>query len=142
MSPAAEARLAELVDDFEVVTELGDPGAPIKHLLDLGKTLPELPDAYRVDANRVPGCTAVTHLVVEEASPERVRFLGDSEAGTTRGLIAVLHRVLNDAPAADVRGFDEDAAFRALGFAGAISASRSNAFVQLVKRLKSAAAAA
>ena len=140
MSPAAEARLAELVDDFEVVSELGDPGAPIKHLLDLGKTLPEMPDAYRLDANRVPGCTAVTHLVVEEASPEHVRFVGDSEAGTTRGLIAVLHRVLNDAPAADVSGFDEEAAFRALGFAGAISASRSNAFVQLVKRLKAAAA--
>ena len=139
MSPAAEARLAELVDDFDVVAELGDPGARFLHLFDLAKGLPPMPEAYRLDANRLPGCTAVTHLVVEEAAPQEIRFAGDSESKTTRGFIAILDKVLNGAPAADVREFDAETAFARLGFAGATSASRSNAFVQLVKRLKSAA---
>lgn len=142
MTPAAEARLAELIDDFDVVAELGDPDARFLHLFDLAKGLPEMPEAYRTDANRVPGCTAVTHLVVEDAEPEAMRFTGDSESKTTRGFIAILDKVLNGAPAADVREFDAEEAFRRLGFAGATSASRSNAFVQLVKRLKGAAATA
>ena len=139
MSPEAESRLSALVEDFNVVGELGAPDARFLHLFDLAKALPPMPDAYRIDANRVPGCTAVTHLVVEEADLAAVRFTGDSEAKTTRGFIAILDRVLNGAPAADVRAFDAEDAFRRLGFAGATSASRSNAFVQLVRRLKDAA---
>lgn len=142
MSPSAEARLSELVDDFDVVGELGDPDARFLHLFDLAKALPPMPDAHRVDANRVPGCTAVTHLVVQEAERQAVRFTGDSESKTTRGFIAILDRVLNGASAADVRDFDAEAAFSRLGFAGATSASRSNAFVQLVRRLKGAAGGA
>lgn len=139
MSPQADARLAELADDFDVVAELGAPDARFLHLFDLAKTLPEMPEAMRVDANRVPGCTAITYLEVDGADPAAIRFWGDSEAKTTRGFIAILDRVLNGAPAADVQAFDADAAFGRLGFAGAVSASRSNAFQQLVRRLKAAA---
>jgi cysteine desulfuration protein SufE len=140
MSPEAEARLSELVDDFDTVAELGAPDARFLHLFDLAKRLAPMPDAFRTDANRVPGCTAITHLVVEDAGPEAVRFAGDSEAKTTRGFIAILDAVLNGGPASDVMAFDAEDAFRRLGFAGATSASRSNAFTQLVRRLKEAVA--
>lgn len=139
MSPDTEARLSALADDFDTVSELGDPDARFLHLFDLARSLPDMPDRFRTAETRVPGCTAVTHLHVDGSDPAAVRFSGDSEAKTTRGFIAVLDRVLQGAPASDVLGFDAPAVFERLGFAGATSASRSNAFTQLVRRLKAAA---
>jgi cysteine desulfuration protein SufE len=54
-----EDTLADLIEDFDV---LEDWEQRIAYVIDLGKGLSPLPDADRIEANKVPGCAAQVWL--------------------------------------------------------------------------------
>ncbi|CAL9768456.1 unnamed protein product [Musa acuminata subsp. burmannicoides] len=87
-------RLVRLVDEFASLTE---PVDRVKRLLACAASLPAFPEAGRVPANRVMGCTAQVWLSVAMDELGRVRFAADSDTEITKGFCACLVSVLDGA---------------------------------------------
>lgn len=82
----------EVVDEFAL---MGDWQDRYEHLIEMGKDLPLVAPEYKTEANIVRGCQARVWLHTE-LKGGRVHFSADSDAMITKGLIAMLVRVLND----------------------------------------------
>lgn len=130
--------LAELVEDFDL---LGDWEARIEHVIDMGKSLDPLPDADRVDANKVPGCAAQVWLATRRGDG-RLRFLADSDSALSKGNIALLLRLYSDRAPAEILAFDARAALDRLGLPSALTRQRANGLNSMVERIRSEAASA
>jgi len=72
-----------------------------EHLIDLGRSLPLIDPAYQTDEYKIRGCQSQVwlHAWQEEG---RVFFAANSDAAITKGLIALLVRVLNGQPPAEI----------------------------------------
>lgn len=89
----------DVVDEFALMSDWQDK---YEHLIELGKDLPLIAPEQKTEANIVRGCQARVWLNAElrastplSAGPV-VHFTADSDAMITKGLIALLVRVLND----------------------------------------------
>ncbi|TGD42419.1 SufE family protein [Pseudotabrizicola sediminis] len=112
-----------------------------RHVIELGKAMPPLPDEFRVPALKVDGCASQVWLrpVVAEG---RFDFQGDSDAMIVRGLIAILHALYSGVPLDQVVAVDAPAELGRLGLNDHLSAQRSNGVRAMVDRIRSVAATA
>lgn len=128
---------AEIVEEFSLFDDWMDKYA---YLIDIGKNLPDLDDAYKIEALRVKGCQAKVWLRswVEEG---RVFFAADSDAMITRGLVGLLVRVLSGQPATEV--IDAPLLFiDEIGLRQHLSTNRSNGLSAMIGRMKATASIA
>ena len=82
----AQAGFEDLVETFEF---LDDWEERYRHVIELGKALPDMPEVLKVPATKVEGCASQVwlHITIENGT---LTFIGDSDAIIVRGLIAVL----------------------------------------------------
>ena len=84
-------KIGEIIENFELLDEWDDR---YRYLIELGRSLPELPEAARSEANKVRGCASQVWMQTEVkpngASGPVLEFAGDSDAHIVRGLIAIL----------------------------------------------------
>ena len=134
-SPSIDAVLTELVDEFDL---LGDWEGRIEYVIDLGKDLAPLPEADRIEANKVPGCAAQVWLAVRRDGG-RLRFLADSDSALSKGNIALLLRLYSDRTPGEILAFDARAALDRLGLPSALTRQRANGLNAMVGRIREAA---
>lgn len=129
----------EIVETFEFLEDWEDR---YRHVIDMGKAMPPLDDAFRVPATKVDGCASQVWIVpeIDGSGPGAVfRFRGDSDAMIVRGLIAILGALYNGRTVADVAATDAQAAFARLGLDQHLSAQRSNGLRAMIARISSVA---
>ena len=112
-----------------------------RYVIELGKAMPEMPEALKTPATKVDGCASQVWIATRRDGG-RMDFDGDSDAMIVRGLIAVLKALYAGRPPAEVLATDAQAAFARLGLDQALSSQRSNGLRAMVARLREAAAAA
>ena len=122
----------EVVEEFAIFDQWMDK---YEYIIDLGKKLPLIDDQYRHDENLVPGCQSRVWLHAE-LDQGRVHFTADSDAIITKGIIALLIRVLSGQPADQISQADLYFIDR-IGLKEHLSPTRSNGLVNMVARLKS-----
>ena len=122
----------EVVEEFAIFDQWMDK---YEYIIDLGKKLPLIDDQYRHDENLVPGCQSRVWLHAE-LDQDRVYFTADSDAIITKGIIALLIRVLSGQPADQISQADLYFIDR-IGLKEHLSPTRSNGLVNMVARLKS-----
>ncbi|MDO9640976.1 MAG: SufE family protein [Pseudotabrizicola sp.] len=112
-----------------------------RHVIELGKAMPPLPDEFKVPALKVDGCASQVWLrpVVTDG---RFDFQGESDAMIVRGLIAILHALYSGVPVGQVVAIDAPAELGRLGLNDHLSAQRSNGLRAMVDRIRSVAATA
>ncbi len=132
----ASAAFEDIVEDFDF---LDDWEARYAHVIDLGKAMPPLEEAFRVSATKVDGCTSQVWLLPEIAQGV-FHFRGDSDALIVRGLIAVLHALYDGLRLDEVLAVDAGAEMARLGLDEALSAQRSNGLHAMVERIRKLAA--
>jgi cysteine desulfuration protein SufE len=130
--------LAELVEEFDL---LGDWEGRIEYVIELGKGLAALPEADRIEANKVPGCAAQVWLAVRPGDG-RLHFLADSDSALSKGNIALLLRLYSGRTPGEILAFDARAALDRLGLPSALTRQRANGLNSMVGRIREAAAAA
>ncbi len=129
-------REQEIIEDFSL---FDDWMGRYEYLIEQGRSLPLIEDAYRTDAYKIRGCQSQVWLQAA-ADGATVQFRADSDAAITKGLIALLVRVLSGQPAAAVVEAD-------LGFLDKIemkehlSPTRKNGLNAMIKQMKLYAAA-
>ncbi len=129
-------RAAAVVEEFSFFDDwLGR----YEYLIELGKELPLIEDKYKTDAFRIRGCQSQVWLK-PDLIDGRLHFTADSDALITKGLIAILVRVLSgetpDAVAgADLSFLDE------IGMNEHLSPTRKNGLSAMVDRMRQYASA-
>lgn len=128
----------EIAETFEFLDDWEDR---YRHVIDLGRAMPELEPSFKVPALKVEGCASQVWLrPVPEAG--LFQFQGDSDAMIVRGLIAVLHALYAGVPMAQVGAIDAHAELGRLGLNDHLSAQRSNGVRAMVERIRKVAAQA
>lgn len=138
----AQDAFEEIAETFEFLDDWEDR---YRHVIDIGKAMPPLEDAFRVPATKVEGCASQVWLLpeIEGTGPDAVfRFRGDSDAMIVRGLIAVLGALYNGLTLREVLGVDAAAELGRLGLNDHLSAQRSNGLRAMVERIRTVAAEA
>lgn len=127
----------ELVETFAFVDDWEDR---YRHIIDMGRALPPLDDAFKVASLKVTGCASQVWLR-PTPSGDVYDFQGESDAQIVRGLIAVLHALYSGVPASQVGGIDAPAELARLGLTEHLSSQRSNGLRSMVQRIRETAAA-
>ncbi|QSX34292.1 SufE family protein [Shewanella avicenniae] len=104
-------------------------------LMQLGKLLPAMDDAFKTAKAQVDGCESAAWLYHTEINGQHF-YLADSEARIVKGLIVLILAATNGATTADINAFNAEAYFAQLGLAGQLSPSRSNGLYALVQQVK------
>jgi cysteine desulfuration protein SufE len=134
----ANPAFEDLVETFEFLDDWEDR---YRHVIDMGKAMPSLEDAFRVPATKVDGCASQVWLV-PQVQGDTFTFRGESDAMIVRGLIAVLLALYNDQPVSEVTKINAVAELERLGLNDHLSAQRSNGLRAMVERIQQTAAAA
>jgi cysteine desulfuration protein SufE len=132
----AQPDFDEIAETFDFLDEWEDR---YRHLIELGKALPPMPEALKTPATKVDGCASQV-WIQPRIEGGRFDFWGDSDALIVRGLIAVLHALYAGRSPAEVAGIDAPAALARLGLAEHLSAQRSNGVRAMVARIRALAA--
>ena len=110
-----------------------------EHIIELGKDLPLIPDNLKTVDNLIKGCQSNVwlHAKYEE---NKITFCADSDAIITKGIIALLIRVLDkqspdDILKAELKFIDT------IGLTNHLSPTRANGLLGMVKQMKSYAMA-
>lgn len=106
-----------------------------RFVIDLGKSLPPLPEALRVPANIVRGCQSQVWLVTHQHDG-KLAFDIDSDAHIVRGLIAIMLAAYQDQPPSSILSFDMEALFDELDLIKHLSATRGNGLRSMVARIQ------
>ncbi len=136
MNEVQEAQAA-LIEEFQFFDDWMDR---YQYIIDLGRRLPEFPEAAKTDANKIKGCQSQVWFVAE-LKDDRLHFEAISDAAIVSGLIAVLLRIYSDRKPQDI--IDTPADFVAtLQLEQHLSPTRSNGLAAMLKAIHSFASEA
>jgi cysteine desulfuration protein SufE len=111
-----------------------------KYVIDLGKSVPDLPATYRDDKFLVKGCQSRVWLHAQKNSAGKIELFADSDAMIVKGLVAILLKVYSLAEPADILA-NPPTFISELGFQSHLSPSRANGLLAMVKQIMLYAAA-
>ena len=127
----AQGGFEDLVDTFEFLDDWEDR---YRHVIDLGKALPDMPKALKVSATKVDGCASQVwlHITVEDGL---LTFIGESDAIIVSGLIAVLITLYSGLQISEIGKVDVVSELGRLGLHEHLSSQRSNGLRAMVMRI-------
>ncbi len=121
----------EIISEFEIFDNWMEK---YEYLIDLGKDLPIIESSYKQDENLIKGCQSRVWLFAEY-NQGKVSFFADSEAIITKGIIALLIRVLNHQSPRHI--IDAELNFiNKIGLTNHLSPTRANGLLEMVKQMK------
>jgi cysteine desulfuration protein SufE len=121
-----------VIEEFSELTEWSDK---YEYLIDLGKELAPLNPAYKTDLHAVKGCQSKV-WVHADIRDGRIYLQADSDAIITKGIIALLIRVLSGQKVEDVANADLYF-IDAIGLKSHLSPTRSNGLKSMIQHIKS-----
>lgn len=126
-----KAKEQEIIDEFAIYDDWMDK---YEYIIELGKDLPLIQDDLKTEDRLIKGCQSRVWLNAE-TKDNKMNFTADSDAIITKGIIALLIRVVNDETPADVAKSDF-AFIKEIGLQEHLSPTRSNGLVSMVKEMK------
>jgi len=125
--------LDALAEDFELLEDWQDQ---LGYVIDLGRALPRLDQAERIDANKVRGCASQVWLVTERTPDGRLTFRAESDAQIPHGLIAVLLKLYSGRRPEEIRELDPQDAVARLKLESMLTSQRANGLAAMVERIR------
>ena len=123
-----------IVAEFEF---MGDWAERYKYLVDLGRKLPEFPEEWKTDANRLHGCQSQVWLHTEILEG-KLEVQATSDAAIVSGLIALLLRVYSGRDPEEILTTPPEFIGR-IGLAQHLSPTRSNGLHAMIKAIRRSA---
>ncbi len=125
------AREKEIIEEFAVLEEWMDK---YNFLIEMGRDLPELNVRYKSEEYLIQGCQSRVWLKAE-LKEGKIQYSADSDAIITKGIAALLIRVLNDLSPSEILNA-EFTFIDEIGLKEHLSPTRSNGLVSMLKQMR------
>lgn len=122
----------EIIEEFEIFGE--DWEGKYEHLIDLGKSLPKIKEEYKTEERIIKGCQSKVWLHTE-VKDGRIIYTADSDAIITKGMVALMIRVLSEQKAQDIVNSELEF-INKIGLKEHLSPTRANGLVSMIKQMK------
>ena len=137
------AAIDDIIENFTLLDQWDDR---YRYVIELGRTLPPLPESAHNDVNKVRGCASqvwlLTNVKPDGAGGPILTFDGDSDAHIVRGLIAILLALYSGKRAREILDTDALELFDRIGLRENLTPQRSNGLRSMVERIVADAKAA
>ena len=122
---------AEIVEEFDMFEDWMEK---YEYIIELGKTLPMIDDKHKIEENLIKGCQSRVWLHTQHNNGI-ITYTADSDAIITKGIVAILIRVLSNQQAEEIAKanlvfIDE------IGLKEQLSQTRANGLVSMIKEMK------
>ena len=122
---------AEIVEEFDMFEDWMEK---YEYLIELGKNLPMIDDELKIEENLIKGCQSRVWLHAQHNNGI-ITYTADSDAIITKGIVAILIRVLSNQKAEEIAKvnlvfIDE------IGLKEQLSQTRANGLVSMIKEMK------
>jgi len=121
----------EIIDEMSIFDDWMDK---YNYIIELAKDLPEIDAKYKTPQYMIDGCQSKVWINAELVDG-KIQYTADSDAIITKGIIALLIRVMNDQTPKDL--IDIDLFFlKEIGLQENLSPNRANGLVAMIKQMK------
>ena len=122
---------AEIVGEFDMFEDWMEK---YEYIIELGKNLPIIDDKHKIEDNLIKGCQSRVWLHAQHNNGI-ITYTADSDAIITKGIVAILIRVLSNQKAEEIAKanlvfIDE------IGLKEQLSQTRANGLVSMIKEMK------
>lgn len=124
----------EIIADYQLFDDEMDR---YEFLIDEGKKMAALPDEYRTDENIVQGCQSKV-WVEGKLQEKKMHYWADSNTAITKGIIALLLKVVNNQTPEDIAAIDFYFIEKS-GLKEHLTSQRSNGLLAMIKQIKNIA---
>ncbi|MDQ3047142.1 MAG: SufE family protein [Bacteroidota bacterium] len=121
----------EIIEEFEL---FDDWMQKYEHLIDLGKSLPMIEESNRTDDKLIKGCQSRVWMH-SELKNNKVLFTADSDAIITKGMVALMVRVLSDHTPDEIMTAKLEFVEK-IGLTQHLSPTRSNGLLSMIRQMK------
>ncbi len=122
----------EIIEDFALFDDWTDK---YEYIIEEGKNLPSMPEEKKTDKNIINGCQSKVWIDAHLTEDNKMKLEADSDAIITKGLTALLIRVLNNQTPEDI--LNADLFFiEKIGLSQNLSPTRSNGFSSMIKQIQ------
>ncbi len=122
----------EIIEEFSMFP---DWMQKYEYIIELGRDLPLIDERYKTEDHLIKGCQSRVWLNAEIDTNKHIQFTADSDAIITKGLVALIIRVLNNQKPEDIAEaklhFVND-----IGLSEHLSSTRSNGLASMIKQMK------
>lgn len=122
----------EIIEEFEMFGD--DWEQKYEHLIELGKSLPLIDAKYKTEEHIIKGCQSKVWLH-SEIVDEKIVYTADSDAIITKGMVALMIRVLSNQTADDIISADVNF-INTIGLKEHLSPTRANGLLSMIKQMK------
>jgi cysteine desulfuration protein SufE len=127
--------LSEIHEEYDFL----DADDRYRLLIDLGKTLPEMPAALKTDATLVRGCSANVWVYPTTKDDGTLSFLADSNAAITKGIIALVLLSVQDQSPASILATDIEGELAPFDLKNQLSSNRTQGIPNMIALIKETA---
>ena len=121
----------EIIEEFDMFSDWMEK---YNYLIELGKSLPMIEENAKTEDNIIKGCQSKVWLNAE-LDGNNVVFTADSDAIITKGIIALMVRVLSNHTPEEI--LNADMAFiDEIGLKEHLSPTRANGLLAMIKQMK------
>ncbi len=121
----------EIIEEFSVFDDWLDK---YDYLIELSDDLPAIAPEHRTDSYKIHGCQSSVWIDARMEG-DKIRYTADSDAIITKGIIALLIRVMDNRTPQEI--IDMNLYFiDAIGLSANLSPTRSNGLAAMVKQMK------
>jgi cysteine desulfuration protein SufE len=127
--------LADIQEEYAFL----EPDDRYRLLIDLGRELPDMPDALKTDATLVRGCSASVWVYPTVREDGALQFLADSNAAITKGIIALVLKTVQDTMPEAILGTDIEGALVPFDLKSQLSSNRTQGIPNMISLIKETA---
>lgn len=121
----------EIIAEFTMFDDWMDK---YSHLIEMGNQLEQISAESKVDQNVIKGCQSQVWINAEQRDG-KLYFEGESDALIVKGMVALMLRVVNGQPAADIINTNFYFIDK-IGLKEHLSPTRSNGLLAMIKQIK------
>lgn len=131
MSEELKKRQEKVIEEFSIFDDWMDKYA---HLIELSKNLPTLQEDKKNNQNIIKGCQSNVWLAAK-LQDNKILFEADSDAIITKGIVALLVRILSNLSPKEI--MEADLYFLdQIGLKENLSPTRANGLTAMIKQMK------
>ena len=121
----------EIVEEFDMFENWVEK---YEYIIELGKTLPMIDEKYKIEENLIKGCQSRVWLHTQHNNGI-ITYTADSDAIITKGIVAILIRVLSNQKAEEIAKANLTFIDK-IGLKEQLSQTRANGLVSMIKEMK------